>query len=120
MAALWDVLLDGQVVVPGARPVVTRLGQLRGLMFSPPRALVFDLGREKPVWMHMMFVFRPIDVVLLDEKLGVVAVKPGFKPFTVYVPGVRARYILELGAGTVKRLALGVGSRLGLRQGPAP
>lgn len=118
MRILWDVLLEGRSVVSGARVVLSRLGQMKGLMFSAPRPLVFDLGREKPVWMHMMFVFYPIDVVLLDEGCRAVAVKAGFRPFTVYVPGKKARYILELQAGIVDRLSIRVGSRFGFQSRP--
>jgi uncharacterized protein len=118
MRVSWDILLEGKAVIPEARIVLSRLGQLKGLMFSAPRPLVFDLGREKPVWMHMMFVFYPIDVVLLDEGLRAVAVKPEFRPFTVYVPGEKARYILELEAGIVDRLSIRVGSRFGFQSRP--
>ncbi|MHB8093686.1 MAG: DUF192 domain-containing protein [Candidatus Aminicenantales bacterium] len=118
MRVSWDILLEGRAVIAEARVVLSRFGQLKGLMFSAPRPLVFDLGREKPVWMHMMFVFYPIDVVLLDEGFRAVAVKPGFRPFAVYVPGIKARYILELEAGSVDRLSIRAGSRFGFQSRP--
>jgi len=104
--------IRGTVVSPEARLVRSPLRQLAGLMFSKPRDLVFDLKREKRVWMHMLFVFFPIDVVLLGDSREVKALKPRFRPFRLYLSGVQARYILELKAGTILRFGISPGDRI--------
>lgn len=103
---------DGKTISPSARLVTTWLGQFRGLMFSRQRDLVFDLKREKRVWMHMMFVFYPIDVILLDSRRTVVGLRPVFRPFHWYLPGIEARFILELSRGAIGHLGIRRGDRL--------
>jgi len=102
------------VISPAARLVLSPLRQLAGLMFSRRRDLVFDLGRDKKVWMHMIFVFYPIDVVLIDSTGKIVGLRPRFEPFRLYRPGIRARYILELEEGAIARGGLRAGDRLDL------
>ena len=75
--------------------------QARGLMFSKQKSLVFEFEKEKIVSLHMFFVFFPIDVVFLDETLRVVEIKENFKPFSFYIPKNKAKYVLELGSGSV-------------------
>jgi len=106
------ISLRGTTVSPDARLVLSPLRQLTGLMLSRPRDLVFDLKREKRVWMHMVLVFFPIDVVLLGASRQVKALKPGFRPFRLYRSGIDARYIIELKVGTIRRLGIALGDRL--------
>jgi len=70
--------------------------QFRGLMFSKPKDLVFDFGREGIFPIHMLFVFFPIDLVYLDSSFRVVGVKKQLKPFTLFFKGWKCRYLLEL------------------------
>ena len=51
----------------GYKVCISFLSKLRGLMFSKPKILVFVFDREMHHFMHMFFVFFPIDVLFLDE-----------------------------------------------------
>ena len=81
----------------------TMWSKLRGLMFSPKRALVFVFDRDERVPLHMWFVFFPIDVLYLDRQRRVVEIKKGLRPFAFYAPRNKARYVVEIpGKTTVK------------------
>lgn len=67
----------------------------KGLMFSSKKTLVFDLGKEKKVNLHMMFVFFPINVYFLDKEKKVVEVKENFLPFTFYNSKEKASFVIE-------------------------
>lgn len=90
--------------------------KLRGLMFTrkSDRALVFRFAGENKAALHMFFVFYPIDVVYLNANKVIVEMKPNFKPFRVYFPKNRARYVLELPAGYIREHALAVGKKFDL------
>ena len=60
----------------------------------------------------MFFVFFPIDVVLLDSKKRIVAIKENFMPFTFYAPKVAFRYAIELTAGIIRKNHLKHGDSL--------
>lgn len=85
-----------------------------GLMFSrkKERALVFDFKRRQLVPLHMLFVFYPIDVLFLDEKKRVVEIKQNFRPFAFYTPHKRARYVVEILAGLVKKSKTKLGDKI--------
>ncbi len=91
-------------------------GKFRGLMFTrkSDRALVFRFAREKRTALHMFFVFYPIDVVYLNSARIIVEMKPNFRPFRVYFPGNKARYVLELPAGYIQKHDLAVGEKFDL------
>lgn len=94
--------------------VLSPAKQMRGLMFRKrERNLLFVFPKERRVDLHMFFVFFPIDVVLLDEKQIVVSAKERFKPFRVWMPRKKAKYVLELPEGMVSKLKIKVGDRLG-------
>lgn len=107
---------NGKPLVRGYKQCRSILSQARGLMFSrkiTDSALVFEFGSEKICSLHMFFVFFPIDVLFVDTKKRVVEMKRHFKPFTLYWPRHKARYILELPDGSIDRSGCKVGSRLG-------
>ena len=51
----------------------------------------------------MLFVFYPIDVLFLGKNKVVVEIKESLMPFTVYTPKNKAKYIIELPQGTIKK-----------------
>lgn len=85
-----------------------------GLMFSKKTniALVFDFKKEKIISLHMLFVFYSIDVIFLNKDRKVVEIKENFKPFTFYMPKNKAKYIVELPTGFVKKSETKVGDKL--------
>ena len=73
--------------------------KLRGLMFRKrlkKDGLLFVFKKEAKVSLHMLFVLFPIDVVYLNRGKKVVGIKRNVKPFSLYVLGPPAQYILEL------------------------
>jgi hypothetical protein len=81
-----------------------------GLMFSKKRILVFVFDKEKISALHMFFVFFPIDALFLDANKIVVEIKENLKPFSLYMPKKKAKYIIEL--PKTKKLDAKVGDRI--------
>jgi hypothetical protein len=75
-----------------------------GLMFRKKvdKPLIFTFRKEKIISLHMWFVFTSIDVLFLNKNKKIVEMKQNFKPFKFYTPKKKARYIIELAAGTIK------------------
>ena len=87
----------------------------RGLMFSTKKndfAMILEFPEERIISLHMLFVFYPIDVVFLNGEKMAVEIKEGFMPFTFYSARKKARYAIELPAGTVKKTRIRAGDRL--------
>ena len=89
----------------------TFISKFLGLIFTrkADRALVFRFEKEKKVALHMFFVFYPIDVVYLNSDKKIVELKPYLRPFSVYFPKHKARYVLELPAGYIQEHSLAAG-----------
>ena len=90
----------------------TFFSKFRGLMFTrkAEQALVFRFAKEQKTPLHMFFVFYPIDVVYLNSDRIIVELKPYLRPFSLYFPKNKARYVLELPAGYIQEHALAAGS----------
>ena len=71
------------------------LSQTRGLMFSRKKTLVFVFNKEKYVPLHTFFVFFPITVLFLNEKKRIVE-ETVMRPFKLYTPKKKAKYVVEL------------------------
>jgi uncharacterized protein len=83
--------------------------QCRGLMFTKtPRTLFFHFRAPSVVRLHMMFVFFPIDVVLLDAAGTVLEIKETLLPWHFYTSTQKAVCAVECEAGTVRHLGLNV------------
>ncbi len=74
----------------------TFLSQAIGLMFRPKQNLVMAFNKEKKIFLHMFFVFYPIDVLLLNEHKEIVEIKRNFKPFTFWNSKEKGKYVVEL------------------------
>ena len=85
-----------------------------GLMFSKKRkrALIFKFDKENAIALHMLFVFYPIDVLFLDEKMVVVDKKENFLPFTFCKSGRKAMYAIELPEGAIKKSKTEIGDKV--------
>lgn len=74
----------------------TFLSQALGLMFRRKRNLVMVFPKEKKIRLHMLFVFYPIDVLILDRNKKIVEIKRNFKPFTFWSSKQKCKYVVEL------------------------
>ncbi len=97
---------------------------LFGLMYwerlEKGKGMLFTLNSEgrisAGIWMlNMRF---PIDIVWMDSDGRVVDIEEKAKPCAsffrckTYVPGSKAKYVLELNAGSARKLGIKVGSRM--------
>jgi len=71
--------------------------QARGLMFRRKQNLVMVFPEERKISLHNFFVFFPIDVLIVDEKMKIVEIKRNFKPFTFWSSKKKGKYVIELG-----------------------
>lgn len=70
--------------------------KFRGLMFSPPKNILFVFEKESFYPIHSLFVFYPFKALYLNEDFVVVEMFE-VKPFTFLVRNRKpARYLLEL------------------------
>ena len=84
-----------------------------GLMFSTkPRTIIFSFDFEQRQYLHMFFVFFPIDLIFLDSDKQVVELKENFRPFTFYNSKKEAQYVIECPAGKIKETKTSVGDKV--------
>jgi uncharacterized membrane protein (UPF0127 family) len=72
-----------------------------GLMFRSKesckdKAFIFHLNPKRKYSITMWFVFFPLDLIFLDKNKKVVEIKNDIKPFTIYRPKTRFKYMVEL------------------------
>ena len=60
----------------------------------------------------MLFVFYSIDVLFLDKDKGVVELKEDFRPFRFYTPKNKAKYVIELPDGIIKKTGTKLGDKI--------
>ncbi len=74
-----------------------------GIMFrwKIDKPLVFYFEYEHIIPLHMFFCLFPIDVIFLDSKKRVVE-KATLRPWQVYIPKKKAKYVIEMEAGSAK------------------
>lgn len=80
-----------------------------GLMFSfriDDFGLIFEFKKARKMSLHMFFVFYPIDVLFLDAEQRVVDMKKNFKPFCFYKSKQKAKFVIELPKGSIKKTKL--------------
>ncbi len=94
--------------------------QARGFMFQAPGddAIVFLFLPARRARIHMWFVFGPLDLVALDGRGAVVALKEELRPWRLWDPGRDVSALLELPAGTIRRTGTKVGDRVVLPRLP--
>jgi len=70
-----------------------------GFMFasrkSIKKTIYFDLKKEKKVCLHMIFVFFPLNIYLLDKDKKVIEIKQDLKPLHFYTSFKKAQYVIE-------------------------
>jgi len=70
------------------------LRQFLGLMFQPPKDILFVLNKEKRVTLHMLFVFYPIYILFYNQNKELISFKRCY-PFQPFILSPRCKYILE-------------------------
>lgn len=86
--------------------------RLKGLMFRK------DPIENEGLWIipcnavHMFFMNFPLDIVLLNEQNEVVKVYQSLKPWRMTKPENAAHSTLELPAGSINQLGIGIGSKI--------
>lgn len=89
----------------------------RGLMFrermAPDRGMLFDFGTAQPVVMWMRNTPLPLDMLFIDATGDVAGVAADTTPYSeAMIPSPRpVRFVLELNAGTARRLGIAAGDR---------
>ena len=56
---------------------------------------ILDLGKDKKADVHTFFCLEPLDIVLLDSNLNIILHKKNVKPFSIFLPREKFRYIVE-------------------------
>ena len=92
--------------------------QGRGLMFRSRlregTALLFPFSREQRPWIHMLFVFFPVDMVFLSSE-GKVAHLATAKPFQLrIVPSVPVAALIELPQWAIAKSRTSLGDRIAI------
>ncbi|MEO0128692.1 MAG: DUF192 domain-containing protein [candidate division WOR-3 bacterium] len=60
-------------------------------------------------WIHTFFMRFPVDVIFVNAENKIVAMKSCFKPWRISGIYWRARFVIELPCGTIKRTSTTIG-----------
>ena len=82
-----------------------------GLMFRitpiKDKGYIFVMKKESSVPITMLNVFFSLDIIWLNKNKEIVALCDNAKPFQLNIsPKVKAQYVVELPAGTIKKHSL--------------
>ncbi len=75
----------------------TLFSQALGLIFRKKQNLLMIFPEERKVSLHMLFVFYPIDVLVVGENMKIKEIKRNLKPFTFWNSKEKGKYVVELG-----------------------
>jgi uncharacterized membrane protein (UPF0127 family) len=90
----------------------------RGLMYrrslSAGRGMLFDFGSVQPIAMWMKNTYVPLDMIFIGADGRVRRIAANARPHsTKIIPGGDGvRYVLEVRAGTTRRLGIAIGDRV--------
>lgn len=108
---------SGIVVADRLRSADTHWARLRGLLGTSRLAPGEGLWIRPCRQVHMFGMRYPIDVVFLDERLGVVHTIAGLAPWAMSPRIGAASSVIELPAGTLARVGVAAGGRLVIANG---
>jgi protein-S-isoprenylcysteine O-methyltransferase Ste14/uncharacterized membrane protein (UPF0127 family) len=108
---------SGVVVADRMRSAHTHWTRLRGLLGTSGLAPGEGLWIRPCRQVHMFGMRYPIDVVFLDERLGVVHAIPSLAPWAISPRIGTATSVIELPAGTLARAGVGPGAQLVIANG---
>lgn len=102
-----------RIIGHNARLCDDYLSKFIGLMFTKQRRiLIFAFNKEKIIYLHMLFVFYPIDVLFLGKNKIIVDKKENFKPFTFCNSKKKAMYAVEIPENTIKKTNTKIGDKI--------
>lgn len=102
------------LISENARICSSTLEKAIGLMFGKEKSdfcIIFPFDKPEKVSLHMMFVFYPIDVVILDSEHRVIETASMF-PFSFFTSKSKAKYVIELPHRKCKAAGIAKGSML--------
>ncbi len=96
----------------------TGFKRARGLMFRKglSKALIFVLNGETRIGaaIHSLFVFFPFDIIWLSKDRKIVGMKT-VGPWRLFEsPKEKAKYFIELPAGSIEKAKVKIGDRINL------
>lgn len=94
-------------VIAEVYKVYAGIFQAKGLMFTKKRAAFFPFSKPRRISIHTMFVFYPIDIILLDEKSKVIEKKEDIAPYSFYRSTEAAKSMIELPSPAGKSISKG-------------
>lgn len=94
----------------------TFFSRLRGTMFKKEleRGLILKLPNDRSrngSAIHMFFVRFPLDIIFVDSNKKVVDTV-SIDPWKTYTPKKPAKYVIEMGKGTIKASETKIGDQL--------
>lgn len=90
----------------------------RGLMYRrflpSDRGMLFDFKLEKPIMMWMKNTYLPLDMIFISRSGKVVGIARDTEPLSerIVASGAPAYAVLEVNAGTAKKIGLGIGDKI--------
>ncbi len=96
----------------------TEMTRERGLMFRqvmpPDQAMLFDVGSPRPISMWMKNTYVALDMVFVRQDGTIAAIAENTVPKSLDTIGVQepVRGVIELAAGTAKRIGLAKGDHV--------
>ncbi len=70
--------------------------RVRGLMFRSRKNVVMVFPKEQKVSLHMVGVFFPIDVLMVDASGRIVEIRRDFRPFQFWSSTRQGKYVIEM------------------------
>lgn len=91
-----------------------QIGLMHRRELAADRGMLFDFGREQPVAMWMQNTFVPLDMAFIRADGTVHRVESDTTPLSTrsIEAGVDVRYVLEVPAGTARRIGMTRGSKI--------
>jgi uncharacterized membrane protein (UPF0127 family) len=112
------VTRDGKSHAFTVELAVTPRQREEGLMFrremAPDRGMLFAFGETRQVFMWMKNTYLPLDMLFIGKDGKVRSIKENAEPLSESIIDSKGPidFVLELNAGTVKRLRLRAGNRV--------
>lgn len=97
-----------------ATPAARSQGLMNRRTMAADHGMLFDFGEARPVMMWMKNTPLPLDMIFVDGRGTVTRIAADTTPFSedIISSGGPVRFVLEVNAGTARRIGLKEGDRL--------